>query len=152
MPPWAWRPRARRLTGVIPWYGLILCALLILGWQSVASPPSAQAAGSAWAIDGSRGIGIAEAFVRNSPTFRFDGLEDSLRLEAFRPMASCPGCYEYTIYFESGHPGFGDRSGQGTTAALTPHRGTIVLRDQKVVSGVLDNTWDMTSQRILDFE
>jgi hypothetical protein len=151
MPSWAWRPLAKRLTGAIPWYVLVLCALLILGWQSAASP-SAEVQGSAWATDGGKGIGIAEAFVRNSPTFRFDGFEDSLRLEAFRPMGSCPGCYEYTIYFESGHPGFGDRSGRGITAALTPHRGTIVLRDQKVVSGVLDNAWDMTSQRILDFE
>lgn len=152
MPSWAWRLCARRLTGVIPWYALVLCALLILGWQSAALPPSAEAQGSVWAIDGSRGIGIAEAFVRNSPTFRFDGFEDSLRLEALRPMESCPGCYVYTIYFESKHPGFGDRSGRGITAALTPHRATIVLRGQKVVSGVLDNAWDMTSQRILDFE
>jgi hypothetical protein len=130
---------------------LVLCALLILGWQSAAWR-SAEAQGSAWAVDGSKGIGLAEAFVRNSSTFRFDGFEDSLRLETFRPMESCPGCYEYTVYFESGHPGFGDRSGRGITAALTPHRATIVLRDQKVVSGVLDNAWDMTSQRILDFE
>jgi hypothetical protein len=130
---------------------LVLCALLILSWQTAAAS-SAEAAGSAEAIEGRRGIGIAEAFVRNSPTFRFDGVEDSLRLEAFRPMESCPGCYAYTVYFESGHPGFGDRSGRGIAVALTAHRATIVLRDQKVVSGVLDNAWDMTSQRILDFE
>ena len=90
--------------------------------------------------------------MRNSSTFRFDGIGESLRLESLRPMAACPGCYEYTLYFESRHPGFGDRSGQGITAALTAHRATIILRDQRVVSGVLDHAWDMTSQRILDFE
>jgi hypothetical protein len=97
-------------------------------------------------------MSIAEAFVRNSPTFRFDGVAESLRLESSRPMTSCPGCYEYTLYFESRHPGFGDRTGQAITPTLTAHRATIVLKDHKVVSGVLDGAWDMTSQRILDFE
>ena len=152
MPSRAWSPGVRRLTRILLWCELVLCALLIPGWHSAASQPPSAAAGAPRAIDGSRGVSIAEAFVRNSSTFRFDGIEDSLRLESLRPMASCPGCYEYILHFESRHPGFGDRSGLGITSALTAHRATIILKDQKVVSGVLDKAWDMTSQRILDFE
>src|SRR5262249_8236703 len=82
MPSRACSPRVRRLTRILLWCELVLCALSIPGWHSAASQPPSAAAGAPRAIDGSRGLSIAEAFVRNSSTFRFDGIEDSLRLES----------------------------------------------------------------------
>jgi hypothetical protein len=101
---------------------------------------------------GASGLAVVEAVVRNSPTFQFDGIEESLRLESVRGLTACPRCYEYTLYFESHFPGFGDRTGLVITPTRTPHRAKIVLVDQAVVTAVLDDAWDMTTQMILDFE
>jgi hypothetical protein len=117
-----------------------------------AAIPDTWAAGTAGGQGGSRGVAIAEAFVRNSPTFRFDGIEESLRLESVRSMASCLDCYEYAVYFENRHPGYGDRTGLEITPGRTPHRAKIVLVNQEVVTGVLDYAWDITNQLIIDFE
>jgi len=123
--------------------------LLLPGWAT-AAPPVHLAKGL---TEGEvMGTAMAEAYVRQSPTFRFDGLEDSLRLEAVRPLTACPGCYEYTWYFESQFPGYGDRSGLALAPMRTAHRAKIVLAGGTVVSGVLDDAWDMTRQLILDLE
>jgi hypothetical protein len=142
------RPR-RRSARVSVW---CLCfwfaAGVPLGWQSATSTPLASAA---VAVD-PHGLAIVEAYVRNSATFRYDGQPESLRLQSVRPLADCPGCYEYVLSFESQHPGFGDRAGVPLAQTPTSHRATIILSDGAVVSGVLDAAWDMTQQRILDFE
>lgn len=102
--------------------------------------------------DGAEGLALTKAYVKQSPTFQYDGLEESLRLEAVRSLTGCPGCYEYTWYFESLFPGYGDRAGLALTPSRTPHRAHVVLAGEMVVSGVLDHAWDMTRQLILDVE
>ena len=132
-----------------------LCWVLVVGvWiapnvGAAASPPMQLAKGVA---EGAEGLALTEAYLRQSPTFQYDGVEDSLRLEAVRPLTGCPGCYEYTWYFESLFPGYGDRHGLAMTPRRTPHRAHIVLAGELVVSGVLDQAWDMARQMILDFE
>jgi hypothetical protein len=137
----------RRSARLSVWCLCFWCtAGFLLGWPPATSSPLASAA-----VD-QHGLAIVEAFVRNSATFRYDGKPESLRLQSVRPLAACPGCYEYVLSFESQHPGFGDRAGVPLTQAPTWHRATIVLSDQTVVSGVLDAAWDMAQQRILDCE
>jgi hypothetical protein len=55
---------------------------------------------------------IAEKSVKNSPTFTFDGIEDTLRLTGTL-TARCPCCWVVTFEFHSRHAGYGDRTGQG---------------------------------------
>ena len=97
-------------------------------------------------------MSLTEAYLRQSPTFEYDGVEDSLRLEAVRPLTGCAGCYEYRWYFESLFPGYGDRTDLAMTPKRTAHRAQIVLAGEVVVSGVLDHAWDMARQMILDVE
>jgi hypothetical protein len=138
-----------RLARVAVWCVCLWCTAVFLGgWPPATASPLASAT---VAVD-QHGLAIAEAFVRNSATFRYDGVPESLRLQSVRPLAACPGCYEYVLSFESRHPGYGDRASVPLTQAPTPHQATIILRDQAVVSGVLDAAWDMAQQRILDFE
>ena len=96
----------------------------------------------------------AESYVRNSPTFRFDGIEDTFKLEAVREIKFCPGCYEYTFYFESRHPGVGDRAGvHPLREIITPHRVVVNLTyETNVVMGVMDESWDIGRQLIIDRE
>ena len=52
---------------------------------------------------------LAESFLRNSPTFRFDGLPESVDLRV-RTDGECETCVVYTFGFDSSHPGYGDRN------------------------------------------
>ena len=99
-------------------------------------------------------IQAAEGFVRNSPTFRFDGIEETFKLESSRAIEFCPGCYEYTFYFESRHPGVGDRTGvQPLRDIITPHRVVVNMTyETNVVMGVMDESWDIGRQLIIDRE
>lgn len=141
---------------VNPWrtWGHLYWAMVLGAWlvsnAGAAASPSMQLAKSV--EDGAEGLALTEAYVRQSPTFQYDGLEESLHMEAVRPLTGCPGCYEYTWYFESLFPGYGDRTGLALTPSRTPHRAQIVLAGEMVVSGVLDHAWDMTRQLILDVE
>ena len=126
----------------------LLGALLVLGLA---------AAAAYYPLQGSAGnpasLRVAEEYVRSSPTFQFDGIEDTFRLESVRAVQFCPGCYEYTFYFESQHPGVGDRSGLTLRDIITPHRAVVNLADEtRVVMGVLDDSWDIGRQLIIDRE
>ena len=126
----------------------LLAVLLVLGGAAAAAYyPLTGPVGS------SAGIQAAEEFVRNSPTFRFDGMEETFELESSRAIKFCPGCYEYTFYFESTHPGVGDRTGIELRNIITPHRVVVnVTYETNVVMGVMDDSWDIGRQLIIDRE
>lgn len=126
----------------------LLALLLLLGAAAMAAYyPLTGPVGS------SASIQAAEDFVRNSPTFRFDGIEDTFKLESSREVKFCPGCYEYTFYFESRHPGVGDRAGIELRDIITPHRVVVnITYETNVVMGVMDDSWDIGRQLIIDRE
>ena len=128
----------------------LLVVLLVLGGTIAAATTYIPAAGAA---ENEAGEKAASDFVRNSPTFRFDGIEESFRLESSRSIEFCRGCYEYIFYFESSHPGVGDRTGVKLRTYITPHRAVLNMVDNTVVAmGVLDESWDMGRQLIIDRE
>ena len=90
---------------------------------------------------------IAEEFLRNSPTFAFDGIEDTLRLvDTLRPR--CPYCWAFIFEFESRHAGYGDRTGQALAQVITPHQASISVEQGEVKFAVMDDKWDMLSQKM----
>lgn len=94
---------------------------------------------------------VAEAYVRNDPTFRFDGMEDTLKLEKIilfdmpYPYLDC----EFVFSFMSRHSGYGDRTGQVLLQVITPHTVRITIGGGEVVRAVMDEKWDMMEQRML---
>ena len=127
---------------------LLAVVLVLVGAAAAAYYPFNGPVGSAASIQ------AAEEFVRNSPTFRFDGIEETFKLESSRAIEFCPGCYEYTFYFESSHPGVGDRTGvQPLRDIITPHRVVVNMTyETNVVMGVMDESWDIGRQLIIDRE
>ena len=104
-------------------------------------------------VGSSASIQDAEQYVRNSPTYRFNGIEETFKLESSRAIKFCPGCYEYSFYFESRHPGVGDRAGIQLRNIITPHRVVVNLAyETNVVMGVMDDSWDIGRQLIIDRE
>ena len=94
---------------------------------------------------------IAEEFLRNSPTFVFDGIEDTLRLtDTLR--ARCPYCWVFIFEFDSRHAGYGDRTGQMLAQVITSHRAVIAVEQFEITSAVMDDKWDMISRKMLEVE
>lgn len=93
---------------------------------------------------------IANEFVLSSPTFAFDGMEDTLEFGPITILESFPEQYLLDVMFTSSHGGFGDRTDQVVTQALTPHVMEIVISEGTVISAVTDGTWDeLNNQYVL---
>jgi predicted secreted protein len=91
---------------------------------------------------------VAENFIKNSPTFTFDGMEDTLKLiDTLR--ARCPYCWVFVFEFDSAHAGYGNRTGQAVLEVITHHRASVAIEQMKVASAVIDDEWDMIRQEII---
>jgi len=93
-------------------------------------------------------LSLAEEFIRKSPTFQFDGIEESLTLvETLYP--DIKNTWQFLFQFESRQAGYGDRTGQMLAQVITPHEAIITVEDGQVKSAILDNQWDMVNQKLL---
>jgi hypothetical protein len=97
-------------------------------------------------------IDAALYYLKTSPTFRFDGIEETIEVEETRILESYPIQYIVIISFDSRHAGYGDRAGQVLAQVVTPHSAWIKVVNGEVVSAVLDNTWDELSQEFKQSE
>jgi len=91
---------------------------------------------------------IARQFVKNSPTFVFDGMENTLKSVDTLTLR-CPYCWQFTFEFQSAHTGYGDRTGQVLAEAITPHRAEVTVIQREVVHAELDQRWDMVNQEMI---
>ncbi|WP_268542019.1 hypothetical protein [Candidatus Nitrosotenuis cloacae] len=92
--------------------------------------------------DTPRAIAAALDYVRISPTYAFDGIEDTIKIDKISKTGSSPAEFDITVSFESTHGGFGNREGQMLTQVMTPHMMQILVSDGTVISAVTDGTWD----------
>ena len=91
---------------------------------------------------------IAEEFVRNSPTFQFDGIEETITLvETLYP--DIENAWQFVFQFESRQAGYGDRTGQMLAEVITPHEAIITVEQGEVTNAVMDGEWDMKKQQVL---
>ena len=88
---------------------------------------------------------LAESFLRNSPTFRFDGISESVELRD-RTSGNCETCLVYTFGFETSHPGYGDRTDLPLAAVVTAHEAVISIEDGLVNAAQIDSIWDVITQ------
>ena len=91
---------------------------------------------------------VADDFVRNSPTFVFDGIPETLELVDVKPL-EVEGAWTVAVRFDSRQAGYGDRTGQMLAEVITPHEAVVVVRDAAVFSATMDGTWDMLAQKTL---
>jgi len=94
---------------------------------------------------------IAETFVKNSPTFKFDGMEDTLSYLDTVTLRT-PFGWQFTFEFQSSHAGYGDRTGQVLAQVITPHTAVITVIRAEVVTATLDEKWNMLEQRMISSE
>jgi len=90
---------------------------------------------------------MAVNFLKNGPTFSFDGLPGSIEVIEVIAAESYPVQYFITITFECSHAGYGDREGQMLAQVITAHEIRIALSDGVIGSAIVDNQWDELIQR-----
>jgi hypothetical protein len=92
---------------------------------------------------------IARNYLLNCPTFRFDGIKDTVELAATN-QAVCPYCWQFVFEFQCRHAGYGDRTGQTLAQVITPHTASITVDQGEVVSAIMDDQWDMMEQKMIE--
>ena len=92
---------------------------------------------------------IAEEFIINSPTFAYDGISDSLKLERTF-TARCPSCWVFIFTFECRNSGYGDRTTQELAQVITPHTATIAVEQGEITAAELDEKWDILKQKLFE--
>ncbi len=94
---------------------------------------------------------IAREFVKNSPTFQYDGIEETLEhVETL--TARCPYCWLFTFTFDSRHGGYGNRTDQILIQVITTHVVRITVERGVIVSAIMDGVWDMMRQEMIGTE
>lgn len=90
---------------------------------------------------------IAKEFIIQAPTFKFDGIIDTLKVQDIKILESFPVQYIITITFDSAHAGYGDRSDQFVATVITPHTAEVTIVNYNIVSATLDEKWDEQNQK-----
>ncbi len=104
-------------------------------------------------LDEAKNLEIAREFVRNSPTFKFDGIEETLELTSSKPLETLypniPYKWEFVFTFHSRHAGYGDRTGENLLQVITPHTVHKVIDKSEVTLAVMDEEWNMIKQELV---
>jgi hypothetical protein len=89
---------------------------------------------------------IAIDFLKNSPTFKFDGIVSSIKVLDSKSLERYPVLYVMEIGFTSSSAGFGDRRGGMVAQVLTDHKIVVQVEKGDVISAVIDGVWDELTQ------
>ena len=88
---------------------------------------------------------IAESWIENAPTYSFDGFD--LELESHEVFETFPEPQILNYTFTSRHGGYGNRTDQVVTEALTPHTIEVTVSEGEVRSAIIDGDWDEIAQQ-----
>ena len=91
-------------------------------------------------------LDIAQQFIKSSPTFSFDGMEETLSLELVAIRESFPEQFVIEADFDSLHGGYGDRTDVMVIQVITPHTMNLVVINGEITSAILDGKWDELNQ------
>jgi hypothetical protein len=92
---------------------------------------------------------IALEYLRSSPTFAFDGMEDTLKLVSGTAQSK-PYSWQFEYEFKCRHAGYGDRAGMMLAQVITSHRAQIIVEEGEIIRAVIDDKWDMLRQQFIN--
>ena len=93
---------------------------------------------------------VAMDFLKNSPTYAFDGIPGTITVIDTLIMESYPIQYVFIITFDSTHAGYGDRTDQMLAQVITTHQAGIKVVNGEVTAAILDDVWDMINQEEME--
>jgi hypothetical protein len=95
-----------------------------------------------------RSLAIAEDFIRECPTFTYDGIHESVRLSIIDVLPQLH-CWRFTFIFNCRHSGYGNRNGQRLLQMPERHRISITVESGIITDAVIDEIWNEIQQRSL---
>ena len=125
---------------------LCLAALLAVACKSEPSPSPVSEVSPLTETSQQESQSIAAEFVRGSPTFDFDGIEESLKLTKTLTEQR-PDHWSFTFEFDSRAAGYGNRTGKMLAQVITHHQAAITVEQMEITSAVIDDKWDMLRQK-----
>lgn len=123
----------------------VIIAVTALALYSQLSCPIEKPSTVANGVSEQESLNIAQQFLKNSPTYKFDGIDETLKHKETLTLR-CPYCWQFIFSFDSRQAGYGDRTGQMLAQVITPHTARITVEQGEVPYAVLDNEWDMLQQ------
>ena len=93
-------------------------------------------------------VAQAEQFVKNTPTYTFDGVADSIKKMKVE-TADNGQTWQLTYTFKCKHPGHGDRSNQLLAEEVTEHSVQFTIQNCRLVTAVCDKTYDLLTNKQL---
>lgn len=89
----------------------------------------------------------AITFIINTPTFKFDGIPESIQILSARKIEDQPAHYIVELAFKCRQAGYGDRAGKEVAQVITLHTAEIHIAEGSVIAAVIDGLWDELNQR-----
>lgn len=120
-------------------------ALLVAGAFPALSLYAWQTQGTGLTED-EMAVNIAVNFLKNAPTYKFDGIPGTIEVVDTLILESYPVQYVVVMTFDCSHAGYGDRTGQVLAQVITSHTARVKVVQNEVVSSVLDGRWDELNQ------
>ena len=91
----------------------------------------------------------ATQFLRKSPTYSFDGIEESIELLNIDTLRT-PYTWSITLGSTSRNAGYGDRSDIMVATVLTEHTMVIIVSQGEITSAVTDGAYNELTSSILE--
>jgi len=85
-------------------------------------------------------------FIKNAPTFSFDGLQKSLLVTGVEP-SDYDGCFIVTVGFTCRNTGFGTRASLFLVNRPTEHIAVIHVKKGAITRAIIDDQWDELNQK-----
>lgn len=130
---------------------VIFSALLVISLLLGAGMVVTSAGNAGFTKDGA--IKTATDFVQSEATYKFDGMHDTLTMDAQKIELETSPVQEFYMVsaeFTSRQSGYGDRTGMMMADVLTDHKCVIVInQDNKIISAIMDGQWDMIKQKMI---
>lgn len=88
---------------------------------------------------------IIEDWIKNQPTYKFDGQNLTLK----QAIELINNSYRLLYNFETENSGYGNRSKQKIEKITTPHLVEITTQDNRVLYALIDGRWDEVEQKMI---
>ena len=85
---------------------------------------------------------LSLSLIKNSPTFTFDGIKDSIKQVKVESPDN-GSTWNLTYSFKTAHPGHGDRAEEMLAQMVTGHTAQITVTKCKITSAVCDKKWNL---------
>ena len=120
---------------------ILVCVAALLAVLALAENACARLPGSQ-----EEGQQIAEDFVKNESTYRYDALPGTLIQTGTTSVANG---WQYTFEFDCRSAGYGNRTGKITAQVITHHTAVVTVQSGRATKAVMDKVWDMITARMI---